>query len=1019
VLGHRNDREHRHIRRHGLLGYTLMEVVAATAIFVTSVGILASTTTTALSSRVNLSRAMTLDSALNRVLETAASAPWEQLALNTFTPPAPLCAGDPLNAGTLAQTCLVVNGRSIPVTWSVASSVDAAGVDGIPQGSADSLVITATATRTDGTKATRTKTVMAPTAGYRVAPSGTVAQGVVRVQLSGSWVTLDSPLLLLAADNTTVVASTRVGTTGSAVMRADATTCTAALPCRVALGTGTSRGLTNTHSLDAGSVLGNSGKVVLSEGRATYVTAHIYRRGTLDVYLQAKNTTGGKQLSSTLSVTAVTSETLSAPYQGSVCLWASFADGYASQQVPSCNNTESGRAVTFDTYSPSATEPLLQLAVPTGEAISLLQDSTNADCPVVAGQTYHASVAGVGSWLPVTAVGVCSTWTWGRPTTLVTAAGTSSTFPTARITITGGGHTTAVATWIESDSARPAAGIPGTADLVWAKPRTASSCSGWPARCTPAWLSNKTASSPEFTACPTTACNSPSGTAPFFQYLTPTSSTARKWPYGLTVAANATATFSTTITDAESQSVTVSVPSVANGTLKMCTPGCTTVTAATTITVASGQTVQWSWTADSTATAATVGVRLVDSTGLARVEYLRLPKTANTPVAAWVMRTMAPQGGSDSNRAWVWNEEGNAAEGAAVTWSSCVTGSAVTAGDVGADGVAKGTWSVTTATPGTTTACSIQATKASVAYTSASSHERVVTAAPGSLTVTAAASTQGLPTVVSVQVLSPAGAALSGWNVAFSAETTSGAPAQSVWATPAWCVTGLDGRCSVTFQVGTDTTTTSWVAKAKAGSATASATSTITRKVARLSLSPVTLTAGESVTATIYTADGAGKALGSKTVALVAPSGVTVTPSTGTTDSTGALAVALTATNSVVIGEKTLQATSGTTVAALEFSLTPAPSSVTLERPQVTLTRGANGTLNVTVNGARGDAVSGALVTVTGGDAGVKVSSKLTTNVLGVAQLKLHVRSTAASGARTLTVVVAGVASQTFSVVVP
>ena len=125
-----------------------MEVVAATAIFVTSVGILASTTTTALSSRVNLSRAMTLDSALNRVLETAASAPWEQLALNTFTPPAPLCTGDPLNAGTLAQTCLVVNGRSIPVTWSVASSVDAAGVDGIPQGSADSLVITATATRT-------------------------------------------------------------------------------------------------------------------------------------------------------------------------------------------------------------------------------------------------------------------------------------------------------------------------------------------------------------------------------------------------------------------------------------------------------------------------------------------------------------------------------------------------------------------------------------------------------------------------------------------------------------------------------------------------------------------------------------------------------------------------------------------------------------------------------------------------------------------------------------------------------
>ncbi len=1020
MLGHRHDRVSPRTRRHWLHGYTMMELIAATAIFVTSVGLLASTTTTALSTRLNLSRAATLDATLNRVLEVAASAPWGELVANTFTPPSP-CPGAPLESGTLATSCVTLNGRTVTVTWAVTTSVEAANVDGIAQGSADALVLTATAERANGSLAQLSRTVLSPTSGFRVAPGGALADGVLRVQLTGSWATLDSPLLLLASDNTTVVASTRVGAAGTAVMRAPAASCSKLAPCRVALGTGTSRGMTDTHSLDAWSLLSDNGEVVLTSGRATQASAHVYRRGVLDIYLQAINTTGGKRLTNTLTLNGTSSTAIPAPQAGSVCLWAGFSDGLADQEVPACNTTEDGRAVTFSTYRPDPTgNPLLELAVPTGDPISIIQDSSDPTCPVVPGQLYHVSVGGVGTWLPVATTGVCSTWTWGRPTSLVTTTGTSSTFPSARVTLTPGGHTTAVATWTEGDTARPAAGIPGTADLVWSKPRAASACPGMPGQCAPSWLASPAATSPELSDCPTTACKSPSNSAPYLRYLTPSSGSPRTWPYALAVQAATTTTFSTTVADAESQNVTVTLPSTPTasaGTLSVCTPGCAPVTGLTSVTVASGQSINWQWAAGISAAGSSVALRLTDASGSARTEYLHLPRAAGAPTAAFAMRTIGAQGTATADRAWVWDDKGDALSGATVTWASCASGSTSVAGSTAADGSAIGTWNIESASAATTSGCSLTVSKNGVTVSTGSAFSRTVIAAPGSVVVEAAQSTQGLPTVVSVSVKdkSSARAALAGRNVAVSAETASGKPAQSVWASPAWCVTGLDGRCTITFQVGTDTTANTWVARARAGALSATATSSVVRKVARITMSPLTLQAGSTATATIFTADGAGRALGNKPVTLTAPSGITLGTFSGTTDASGKLSVSISATSAVSIGDKVLTAVSGATNAELIVTTLPMPQRLDVSDTAVTVSRGATIDVPLTVSSLSGNGVVGAVVTVTGGDDGLKVTPRLTTNTAGVAILRLHAEPTATLLTRSIIITV-GALSQTVQV---
>ncbi len=1086
---------HRRSERRQRRGYTMMELVAATAIFITSIGLLAGTTTTALSTRVSLSRAAAIDAVLNRLLNTAASSEWESLLANTFTPPAPLCdpasseaETDVAGSGSLSRTCALVNGRQIEVSWAVRAVVSDAGADGIPQGAADALVLTASTKRADGSTASRSITLNAPMSGYRVATNSTTADAVVRVQLSGSWRTLDSPLLLLSPgadglynDNTDVVAAATIDDAGAAVFRVSSdqavldAKCSpnAVLGCRVALGLGLSRGLTQTHSLDAGSLLGAGGKITLASGKSTYASARVYRRGVLDVYLQARNTFGGRRLASVLSTSPVTSSSSHAPQAGSVCMWASFSDGYSgvNQEVPECNFTDrvpvvstavacaayqaSGfavipssclvrdpaRAITFETYQPDEENyPGLELAIPTDETIKLSADSIQSGCPAISGQRFTTTTLGVSTWGTVTTAGVCSSWTWGRPTTLTVfgQGGQESTFPNAAVTITGGGHTVATATWF-GDGGRPAAGVPSFSDTVWSKPRDASMC-GWPGTCV------SPVAAPETTECPNTACKSTMNAAPYVQLITPSGGASQGWPLAMVVASGASRSFTTSIADPEGGPVTVTVqnaPAASYGTLSLCTPACSPVVVGSSFSVASGATASWSWTSGATGASPSAELKLTDTQGNTRYEYLQFPKIAGTPTAVSAMRTIALQGSSDSNRATVWDEAGGGVGGATVTWNSCVSYSSSAGATSEANGNAASTWSVTGSQVRTVGAlseagaealnalgqCSVSVQKNAATYSVTGAFSRTVRAAPGEITVVLGSSTQNSPAVVSVVVkdrtTGAGGNLLPGWPVALLAENTAGEPAQSVWAQVPWCLTGAAGSCSSTFSVGTDTTASSWVLRAKAGSAVGTQTSSITRVASRVTGTSARLRVGASAEVTITTADGAGVPVGNMPVTIAVPAGVSVSPAVATTNSRGSTTVTLTAAATATIGKASMTVTSGATVRQVSFVIDPAPQALQLSETNITVTRGAAPTgVTATVTGGRKSdgsvaAVPDVKVTVQGGDDGVKVSPRVSTNNDGQAVVRVFAETGAAAGVRTITVSIttlSGVVSRSFTV---
>jgi hypothetical protein len=1007
-------------RRSVRRGSGLLEVIGSSAMFVIAVSLLAAVTTTAITSRVLLTRAASLDSAMNTALQTAASAPWDELVTNTFTPPSPLCAGDVPGSGTLARTCAVVNGRTVEISWRVSAKADATGADGILQGAADSLLLTARAEREDGSIAARSRTVMAPSIGYRVAPGSPTADGVVRVQLAGSWRTLDSPVLLLQADNSTVAAASRVGADGSLVLRAAPDACEAASPCRLALDTGLNRGMTPTHSLDAASLFSETGNVVLSAGRVSYATATVIRRGVLDVYVQALNTTSNRQLAWSL-VPGASAVAPVVPYRGSVCLWLSFQDGIASQRVPACNTTHLDQAITFETYEPSPqANPGVRVAVPTDKEIGVVTEGANTTCPVVSGQTYYTMSGGSAVWQQVTTNGVCSSWTWGRPTTLSVEGGATTPFDNARVTIAGGGHTTATASWVDSDRARPAAGAVGVADAVWAKPRAANSCPGWGTTgCAPTWLTNAAAASPESTSCPTSHCSSPAPSAPYLRWVTKAGGTARGWPHAITTTASETVSFSTTFADAEGQSITLtptSVPSSSYGTLRLCNPTCTNVTASTSVSIASGATASWQWVSSSSSAGGAINLTATDSTGASRVEVVHFPRTGTTPVAARLSRGVAFQNTSDALTAWVTNTDGAAAGASSVSWAACSTNPQALTGSTGATGSASAGWAPV-ASAAATAQCDAAVTADGQAAQISGAVEQEVRAAPSTVVPSVGASTQGTTTDVTVAVTDAAGDALTGWPVSVAARSSAGTPAQSVWARPSWCRTTSSGSCVVSFSVGTDSDG-SWTADARVGNITAQRSSTVTRIASHVTAGSVTITQGKTATLTVAVTDGAQRALAKQNVTITLPPGLTVTQTSTTTGSTGRTEVALSAALTMPAGPARVLIQSGLAVSEITVTVKPAPAVLSVAASYVELQQGERSQLVVSVMSENNEPVPGARVIVTGASGGLSVSPAAVTVENGTAVLALYARKDAKMQGLTLTISSPGTAPLTATVVV-
>jgi hypothetical protein len=121
-------------------GVSVVEVAAAVALFMVSVGVLTAVITSALSSRLGAEDSMAVDAALGRLVTSAATVPSEAIASGSFNVP-DLCAdlataAPDTDFGAAGESCIAVGQQQYRVYWTVrfaASSTTAATVAGTPQ----------------------------------------------------------------------------------------------------------------------------------------------------------------------------------------------------------------------------------------------------------------------------------------------------------------------------------------------------------------------------------------------------------------------------------------------------------------------------------------------------------------------------------------------------------------------------------------------------------------------------------------------------------------------------------------------------------------------------------------------------------------------------------------------------------------------------------------------------------------------------------------------------------------------
>lgn len=157
---------------------------------------------------------------------------------------------------------------------------------------------------------------------------------------------------------------------------------------------------------------------------------------------------------------------------GSVCLWGTFPDGVSSVSVPFCNTT-AATSIVISQY-PDPHNAALEVPVPPGATVTLSTDDPAQMCPQEPGMERYTPTG----WR---AGAVCTSWTWGAPTSLVEIDGRSRVFTGATVTVRYG-----VTSWYEvvwrSPADAPVTGAGNTS--TWSQPRLSQSCSA-DGSCTP------------------------------------------------------------------------------------------------------------------------------------------------------------------------------------------------------------------------------------------------------------------------------------------------------------------------------------------------------------------------------------------------------------------------------------------------------------------------------------------------------------------------------------------------------
>lgn len=918
--------------------FSLLEVAAATSLFaIVSIGV-SLAVSSALGSRASSAIEFRLRGELDKALIELSYTPFAEILADEFTPPSP-CAGASLQ-GTSGTSCFTVADREFVATWATVFAADA--VESSTE-AVDSVVLVATVSLPDGKVVSRSRRVAAPTPGFN-------GESLLRAQFSGSFADRDAPVFLVLADApVTVVASAKVSSFGSALFRVAPDACTAAAPCRLALAPGNAWSSDGAYALSASSTIGDAAKIVLDAGKVHQVGAEIYPVLDLVVSLLARSDSG-KEAPPTV--------------ENSICLWASFNDGVADRLVPACNDEAAG-SVRFSSYAVDPLQPAFRARIPRGAQVRLYVDRPNGSCPDL-GQ--FGSRAGL--WEPAA---VCTSWTWGVPSTL-RIAGTDADFSTS---FRPADDATVAAVW-SGALARPAVGFDDRP--LWMNPRAYAACAAT-ASCAPSFTT-----APEAALCPGSLCLA----SRLPSLLAPSTGSV----YAKQVVSSTTV-FDLTVVDEYGDQVQVQVldlpqsgslffdgSEVAAGDVLGTTAG--PAAGSFELTFVEDSEIDMVFFTIRISNDVADGVRDVD---VALYRNAR-PWIFSTRKGVVAQDGSAPLAfaviGTDSNPSSGESIALSAPAGFTLPATAVSNGSGVVSFSLTAGAIPAGNYTVSLSTASGRTA-SIPVT---------------VEQAAGSMTVSAPDLAQGATSSVSVSVLDRVGAPMESGLVAFATNASGTGFASGVRTSPSGCITNASGACSVVLIAEAAAPSGAYTMTVRSGSISATDTFAVSSIPARLSPAALTVSQESSSSWTLTVKDGTGSSLVGRTVNVVStPSGVSLTPAAVVSDAAGTVSFNLAAAASAAPGAASVGFTVDGAALTAFFTIAQKPASIVLPA-QLTLQRGASASTSVRVLDASGNPIAGLSLLFTS-SSGLRASS-LPSDADGYATVALSASDSAVKGSRTV-----------------
>jgi hypothetical protein len=461
----------------GRRGFSTLEIILALGIFMALSVSLAQVTVQIASSVARNAASLELAADVEARVRLLAQTPFGDLVDGAWTAPDP-CPGD---AGGDRRSCFVRRGQLVEIDFTVtAGSLDAFGGTTLTSPYID---VTGVAVTPDGTVVTKSVRVDPPSAGF------VEGAALLRVRAVNDDPAALLPIYVLDRHHNVVTerfpfdAGTRM-----ASIRIEGDACAGDnAPCRIALspepGSWWEDG---AWTLSPQDIVSPSTELYLAPGHVVDTSTLIVAKGRTTVAVRAENASG---------------ERVSGAEPGSVCLWASFADGVGRTAQPYCNtggSSAGGAQIVVDAWTgPDG----VRYPMPAGWELDLTVDHPNGSCPPSTAFPAGAHPVGhtAAGWGPAD---VCTSWTWGRPSTWVNEADVASPFTGTRRVVTSAAGTVGTLVWTEVVDGQPAGRPASGSGFVpaWSKPRDAAEHPG--------------VSGCAIDGDPTTVCVSPGTTTP-------------------------------------------------------------------------------------------------------------------------------------------------------------------------------------------------------------------------------------------------------------------------------------------------------------------------------------------------------------------------------------------------------------------------------------------------------------------------------------------------------------------------